>query len=505
MSSAETQDVKQQAEAVGLEGSQLSQLLKVRSKVDEFFEPRTDVEKDRIEQGINDLVTFILRDDPSVVGKDAIRTIDKIIEVLDKKLTDQVNQIMHDPHFQAVEGTWRGLHYLVTKTVVSTQLKIKVMDMAKDELSDQMDNYEGAIFDQSPLFKTVYEQAIGTANAEPFACLVGDYHFDHSPTDVKTLKGVAKIAAAAHAPFIAGAGPKLFGMKDWTEINKPPRLDSLQDNNFYAPWRSFRDSEDARYIGLAMPRFVSRYPYGAETKKVKEFNFEEDTAAGDHSKYTWSNSAYAMAACITRAQFFDGFCTRIRGHNSGGMVAGLPAHTFQTDARGIQTKCPTEVSITERREKELADLGLMPLIHWQSTDYGVFVGAQSVQKPKQYEGVDGKMATANANLSARLPYIFACARFAHYLKRMVYESVGMYTTRQELEGWLQEWINGYVEKREDASQDARAKRPLREALVTVEEDPENPGYYGATFKLAPHIQLEGVSCMLSLVASLPKK
>ena len=478
----------------------------IGDEVNRQFDGLPQGERRRLEDGVLSLIKYLVDKDPSLVGKDALGTIDAVIDVLDTALEKQINLVLHHESFQKLEATWRGLNFLVSNTLTSTQLKIKVMDLNKEELSDMMEEFEGVTFDQSPLFKTVFDRGIGSANGEIFGSLVGDYYFDHSARDVMTLKGISKLAATAHCPFIAGASPSAFGMKSWTSINDPPQLASLMDNDFYAPWRGLRASEDSRYIGLAMPRFITRYPYGPDTVPVKEFRFSEDTAKGDHSRYTWSNAAYAMGTAINRAFTYDGYCGRIRGYHSGGRIRGLPMHTFKSEKSGIQTKCPAEIEIPQRREAELASLGFMPLIHFEGTDDAVFVGAQSLQSPKEYEGIDGAMATANAALSARLPYLFVACRFAHFLKRILYKNVGLYADKNELQRKLNEWIrSNYVEQKPDASQDERAKRPLRDAKVTVVDDESKPGYYGVNFKLCPHIQVEGISVMLNLVSKIPSK
>jgi len=375
------------------------------------------------------------------------------------------------------------------------------MNISKKELGKTIKKYKGTAWDQSPLFKKLYEDEFGTPGGEPYGCLVGDYYFDHSAPDVEILSGIAQIAAAAHCPFISGTSPTLLNMDSWQELADPRDLTKIFTSAEYAAWRSLRESEDARYIGLTMPRVLSRLPYGAKTNPVEGFAFEEDTGAADHSKYTWMNAAYAMATNINRAFKLYGWCSRIRGAESGGMVEGLPVHTFPTDDGGVDMKCPTEIAITDRREAELAKNGLMPLSHWKNTDYAVFVGAQSLHKPAEYDDPD---ATANANLGARLPYLFATCRFAHFLKCMVRDKIGSFKERADMETWLNNWINQYVEPDPaNATEDAKARRPLAAAEVKVEEVPGNPGYYSSKFFLRPHYQLEGLTVSLRLVSKLP--
>ncbi len=466
------------------------------------FKPKSDRQKEAIEEGVRTLAEQALSD-TALVSDDAVKSIEAIIAELDRKLTEQVNQIIHHPDFQALEGTWRGLHHLVSNTETDETLKIRVLNISKKEVGKTLKKFKGAAWDQSPLFKKLYEEEYGTPGGEPYGCLIGDYHFDHSPPDVEILSGMAQIAAAAHAPFIAGADPGVMNMDSWQELANPRDLTKIFGTAEYASWRSLRESEDSKYLALAMPRFLSRIPYGSKTNPVDEFAFEEDTEGADHSKYTWSNSAYAMGVNITRAFKTYGWCTTIRGVESGGMVEGLPVHTFPTDDGGVDMKCPTEIAITDRREAELAKNGFMPLSHWKNTDYAVFVGAQSLHKPAEYDDPD---ATANANLGARLPYLFATTRFAHYLKCIVRDKIGSFKERADMEKWLNNWIMQYVEPDPaNATEEAKARRPLAAAEVIVEEVEGNPGYYTSKFFLRPHYQLEGLTVSLRLVSKLPSQ
>ncbi|MCG7985450.1 MAG: type VI secretion system contractile sheath large subunit, partial [Candidatus Thiodiazotropha lotti] len=434
---------------------------------------------------------------------DAVETIEGIIAEIDKKLTEQVNLILHHEDFQQLEGSWRGLHHLVNNTETDEMLKIRVMNISKKELGKNLKKFKGTAWDQSPLFKKVYEEEYGQFGGEPYGCLVGDYHFDHSPPDVELLNGMAQIAASAHAPFIAGAAPTVMQMDSWQELSNPRDLTKIFQTPEFASWRSLRESDDSRYIGLAMPRFLSRLPYGAKTDPVEEFDFEEDTEGADHNKYTWSNSAYAMAVNINRAFKLYGWTTRIRGVESGGAVEGLPTHTFPTDDGGVDMKCPTEIAISDRREAELAKNGFMPLLHRKNSDFAAFIGAQSLQKPSEYDDPD---ATANANLAARLPYLFASCRFAHYLKCIVRDKIGSFKERDDMEKWLNKWIMNYVEPNPaTASEEDKARKPLAAAEVVVAEVEGNPGYYTSKFFLRPHYQLEGLTVSLRLVSKLPSE
>jgi type VI secretion system protein ImpC len=434
-----------------------------------------------------------------LISGDVIKTISAMIAEIDKKLSEQINLIMHHEDFKALEGTWRGLHYLVNNTETDEMLKIRVLNVSKTDLKKTLKKFDGTAWDQSPIFKQLYEAEYGQAGGQPYGCLVGDYHFDHSPEDVKMLSSMAQVGAAAHAPFIAGAAPSIMAMDSWQELSNPRDLTKIFQSPEYAAWRSLRESDDARYLGLAMPRYLSRLPYGAKTSPVEEFAFEEDTEGADHNKYVWSNAAFAMAVNITRSFKLYGWCARIRGTESGGMVEGLPVHTFPTDDGGVDMKCPTEIAISDRREAELAKNGFMPMIHYKNTDYAVFIGAQSLQKPTTYDDPD---ATANANLAARLPYLFATCRFAHYLKCMVRDKIGSFKEREDMEMWLNKWINQYTCDSK-ADELMKAKYPLAQAQVVVEEVKGNPGYYSSKFYLRPHYQLEGLTVSLRLVSKLP--
>jgi type VI secretion system protein ImpC len=430
-----------------------------------------------------------------------LATIESLIAQIDAKLTAQINQIIHSEEFQKVESAWRGLHYLVNNTETDESLKIRVMNVSKGDLYKTLKKYKGTAWDQSPFFKKLYEEEYGQFGGEPYGALVADYHFDNSGPDVDLLTQMAKISAAAHAPFIAGADPAVMLMDSWQELANPRDLTKIFQTPEHAAWRSLRESEDSRYVGLAMPRFLARAPYGAKTNPVEEFDFEEDTTGADSSKYSWANAAYAMATNINRSFKMYGWCSRIRGIESGGAVENLPVHAFPTDDGGVDMKCPTEIAISDRREAELAKNGFMPLVHKKNSDFAAFIGAQSLHKPAEYEDPD---ATANANLAARLPYLFACSRFAHYLKCIVRDKVGSFKEKDDMQRWLQNWILQYVDgDPAHSTEESKARRPLAAAEVVVEEVEGNPGYYTSKFFLRPHYQLEGLTVSLRLVSKLP--
>jgi type VI secretion system protein ImpC len=491
---AETQQQAPLAEAPKLEESAFESLLQKE------FRPKSEEAKGAVEQAVRTLAEQALAQ-TRLIGPDVVKSIEAIIAELDRKLSEQINLIIHQPDFQKIEGAWRGLHYLINNTETDEMLKIRFMNISKTDLGKTLKRYKGTNWDQSPLFKKVYEAEYGQFGGEPFGCMVGDYAFDHSPQDVELLGEMSKVSAAAHMPFIAGANPSVMQMDSWQELANPRDLTKIFTTPEYASWRSLRESEDARYLGLAMPRFLARIPYGAKTSPVEEFDFEEDTGAADHSKYTWANAAYAMATNINRSFKLYGWCSRIRGVESGGAVEGLPVHTFPTDDGGVDMKCPTEIAISDRREAELAKNGFMPLLHRKNSDFAAFIGAQSLQKPFEYDDPD---ATANANLAARLPYLFACCRFAHYLKCIVRDKIGSFKERDDMQMWLQKWIMNYVDgDPAHSSESTKARKPLAAAEVVVEEVEGNPGYYTSKFFLRPHYQLEGLTVSLRLVSKLP--
>jgi type VI secretion system protein ImpC len=463
------------------------------------FKPKSEEATSAVQGAVKTLVSQAL-ENAALISGDTVKTIEGIIAELDKKLSAQVNLIIHHSDFSGLEGAWRGLDYLVSNTATSDHLKIRVMNISKKELGKTIKRFKGTAWDQSPLFKRLYEEEYGTAGGEPYGALVGDYYFNQTPPDMEVLKGIAQIASSSHMPFISAADPSIMNLDSWQELANPRDIAKIFSTPEYAAWRSFRESDDSRYVALTLPRVLSRTPYGAKSNPVEEFDFEEDTGAGDSSKYNWMNSAYAMALNINRAFANCGWCANIRGVESGGMVEGLPTYTFPTDDGGVAMKCPTEIAITDRREAELSRNGFLPLIHWKNTDYAVFLGGQTVNRPQEFDSPD---ATANAVLSARLPYIFAVSRFAHYLKCMVRDKIGSFKEKEDMQIWLSNWIAGYVTGDPNASDEIKAKYPLAEAKVEVEALEGQPGYYTARFYLRPHYQLEGLTASLRLVTKVP--
>jgi type VI secretion system protein ImpC len=464
------------------------------------FKPNTDAKKSRIEQAVQTLAAQALGD-AKVIGDDIFLTIEGMIAALDRKLTEQINPIIHHPDFQQLESSWRGLNYLVMNTPTGKDLKIRVLNISKDETRKMLRQYKDAAWDQSPLFKKVYEAEFGQLGGQPFGAFTCDYYFDNSGPDVEIMKGLSKIGSAAHAPIIAGTAPQMMGMQSWQELANPRDLGKQFDSVDYMAWRSFRDMPDSKYMALTMPRFLGRPVYGANTNPVDEFAFDEETG-GAHDNHLWVNAAYGLAVRITDAFKSYGWCTRIRGVESGGTIEGLPTATFPTDDGGVDAKCPTEIAISDRREAELSKSGFMALIHRKNTDQATFIGAQTVNAPKAYED---PAATANANLAARLPYIFASCRFAHYLKCMVRDWVGSNREGPQLQADLQSWILQYVDGSPDtSSEETKARKPLKEASIQIIPDEENPGQYRGIFRFIPHYQFEGMDVSLSMVSRLPK-
>lgn len=464
------------------------------------FKPKTDEANEAVQKAVKTLAEQALTN-TLTFSTDAYKAIEDIIAEIDRKLSEQVNAIIHHADFQQLESAWRGLHYLVNNTEVDEMLKIRVLPISKKELHRNLRRHKGIGWDQSPIFKKVYEQEYDQLGGTPYGCLVGDFFFDHSPADVELLGEMAKIAAASHCPFISGASPSVMQMGSWQELANPRDLTKIFENTEYAAWRSMRTSDDSRYIGLAMPRFLARMPYGIKSNPVDAFDFEEETDGTDHGRYCWANSAYAMAVNINRSFKQFGWCTSIRGVESGGAVDDLPTHTFPTDDGGVDMKCPTEIAVSDRREAELAKNGFMPLVHRKNSDVAAFIGAQSLQKAHEYYDPD---ATANAKLAARLPYLFACCRFAHYLKCIVRDKIGSFRERDDMQRWLNDWIMNYVDgDPANSSQETKASKPLAAAEVFVEEVADNPGYYTSKFFLRPHYQLEGLTVSLRLVSKLP--
>lgn len=459
---------------------------------------RDDYQREQAKDMIGEFVSQVMSGELTM-SKNMDVAINSRIAEIDRLVTAQMNEIMHHEDFQKLEGSWRGLHHLVKNSLTGPMLKIKVMSATKKDL---LKDFERALeFDQSAMFRKVYEEEYGTFGGAPFGALIGDYEFGNHPQDMSLLESISQVAAAAHAPFLSAASANMFGWDTFSEMTEVRDVAKIFDRTEYMKWRSFRESEDSRYVGLTMPHVLMREPYGAATKPTETFRFEEDVDGKDHKKYLWGNAAYALGTCLTEAFSMYGWCVAIRGVEGGGLVQGLPTHTFETDEGEIAMKCPTEVAITDRREKEFADNGFIPLVHCKNTDYAAFFGTQSANKAKKY---DSDAANANARLSTQLQYIFAVSRFAHYLKAMMRDKIGSFMSRTDCERFLNQWINNYVTDDDTASAATKAQYPLREARVDVAEIPGKPGCYRAVAFMRPHFQLDELSVSLRLVADLPQ-
>jgi type VI secretion system protein ImpC len=463
-------------------------------------EGRFGVEPASKERGKNLIKEFVAQvlDGSMTIARDAEMMINARIAQIDHLVSLQLNEVMHNAAFQKLEGTWRGIKYLMDQSETGTMLKIKVLNVGKKELLKDLQR--APEFDQSTLFKKVYEEEYGVFGGAPFGAMVGDYEFGKHPEDIELLEKISNVAAAAHAPFATAASPDLFNLQSYTTLDAPRDLAKIFDTTEYAKWKSFRQTEDSRYVAMCLPRTLGRLPYGKDTKPVEAFNYEEHVDGSDHSKYLWMNAAYALASRMTNSFSQYGMCVAMRGVEGGGLVTGLPVHNFYTDEGDVAMKCPTEVPITDRREKELADLGFVPLVHCKGTDYAAFFSVQTAQKPKTY---DTDSANANARLSAQLPYIMAVSRFAHYLKAMMRDKIGSFMSRADAEIFLNRWITKYVVPDDTASPAVKARCPLREARVDVSEVPGKPGVYRSVMFLRPHFQLDELSVSLRLVSELP--
>jgi len=460
---------------------------------------RDEYQKDRAKDMIAEYVKQVMSGEMTL-SRNMDATINARIAEIDRLISAQMNEIMHHEEFQKLEGSWRGLHHLVSNSLTGPMLKIRVMSVTK---KDMLKDFERALeFDQSAMFKKVYEDEYGMFGGAPFGALIGDFEFGNHPQDMALLEKISQVAAAAHAPFLSAASPDLFGWNEFGEMTEVRDVSKIFDRTEYAKWRSFRESEDSRYVGLTLPHVLMREPYGEATRPTESFRFEEDVDGKDHKKYLWGNAAYALGTRITEAFSMYGWCVAIRGVEGGGLVQGLPTHTFATDEGEVALKCPTEVAITDRREKEFADNGFIPLVHCKNTDYAAFFATQSANKAKKY---DTDAANANARLSTQLQYLFAVSRFAHYLKAMMRDKVGSFMSRKDAENFLNRWINNYVTEDDTASASVKAEYPLREARVDVAEIPGKPGCYRAVAFLRPHFQLDELSVSLRLVADLPQQ
>src|SRR5437667_2882637 len=480
-----------QAAAKAAEGSLLDKI------VEEGRFGREATSRERGKDMVKEFIAQVVAGEMTL-SRDADATINARIAQIDHLISLQLNEVLHHPTFQKLEASWRGVKYLLDQSETSSQMKIRLFNVSKKEIL--RDLQRAPEFDQSTLFKKVYEEEFGVFGGEPFGALIGDYEFSRHPEDIELLEKISQVAAGAHAPFLTAASAELMNLENFTQLGEPRDIGKIFDSTEFAKWKSFRASEDSKYVGLALPHILMRLPYGRDTKPVDEFGYEENVDGSDHSKYLWGNAAYALGARLTTAFAKYGWCAAIRGVEGGGLVEGLPAHTFHTDEGDVALKCPTEIAITDRRETELADQGFIPLVHCKGTANAAFFSVQSSQKAKKYQT---DSATANARISAQLPYIFAVSRFAHYLKVMMRDKIGGYQSKGQIQAFLNNWIAEYVVGDDDAAQSIKAKRPLREARVEVQEIAGKPGAYRAVAFLRPHFQLDELSVAMRLVADLP--
>lgn len=476
------------------------------SLLDQAITATKQTEPSRAEELIRTLTEEALKGTVSW-NKNLTVTFNEAIAAIDSVISRQLAAIMHNQQFQQLEGSWRGLHHLVSNSETSSTLKVRMLSMSKKELYKDLS--KAVEFDQSQTFKKVYEAEFGTPGGEPYGAIIGDYEFTNHPEDIESLQLMSSVAAAGFCPFLSAASPALFGFNNWTDLSKPRDLEKVFESLEYTKWRAFRESDDSRFVTLTMPRVLARLPYGQATKPVEEFRYEEfeldnETQMArnaEHDQYCWMNASYVLGSRLTAAFSRYGFCTAIRGAEGGGRVDGLPTHLFVSDDGDPDLKCPTEIGITDRREAELGKLGFLPLCHYKNSDYAVFFGAQTCQKPKVYDNPD---ATANAAISARLPYMMATSRFAHYLKVMARDKIGSFMEASDVEAWLNRWILAYVNASEGGGQEIRAKYPLADAKVQVREVAGRPGSYNAIAWLRPWLQMEELTTSLRLVAKIPE-
>jgi type VI secretion system protein ImpC len=494
------------SESTSSAGQSAAEAQEAGSLLDQVVSATRQTEPDRAQDLVRTLVEQAKRGTVTF-DRNLPRTIERAIALIDKTLSNQLNEVIHDPKFLKLEGSWRGLHYLVMNSETGTNLKIRLLNASKRELN--RDLTRAVEFDQSLLFRKIYENEFGTPGGEPYGALIGDYEWTNHPDDIESLRLISNISAAAFAPFISAAGAGMLGFEQWTELSRPRDLAKIFDTVEYLKWRGFRDSEDSRFVSLVMPRVVSRLPYGEATKPIDAFGYEEAPLDAHgvalpmpHDHYCWMNAAFVMGTRLTEAFSRHGFCTAIRGAEGGGKVDNLPQHIFQSDDGDMDAKCPTEIGITDRREYELSNLGFLPLCHYKNQDFAVFFGAQTTQKAKEYDRPD---ATANAKISARLPYIMATGRFAHYLKVMARDKIGSFMEASDCEVWLNRWIKNYVNTNENAGAESKAKFPLREARVEVREIPGRPGAYNAIAYMRPWLQMEELTTSMRMVARIPER
>jgi len=476
------------------------------SLLDQIVMSTRQTERSEVEKLMRTFTSQAL-EESMVWDRNLSKTIDSTIANIDMLISKQVTAILHDNEFQTLEGSWRGLNYLVKNSLLNNELRIRVLNAGKKVLVKDLE--KASEFDQSQLFKKMYEEEYGTPGGAPYGALIGDYQIENNTVDINFLRNISSVAAAAFCPFITAAGPGMMGLESWEDLAKPTDLEKVFSSSEYARWKGFRDTEDSRFVSLVLPRSLARMPYGDSGVPIEAFNYQElelDSSGKakktNHTDYCWMNAAYVMGTKLTNAFSEFGWCTAIRGAEGGGKVTNLNTHNFVSDDGDIDMKCPTEIGITDRREAELSKQGFLPLCHYKNTDYAVFFGGQTTQTPKQYEDPD---ATANAEISARLPYLMATSRIAHYLKVMARDKIGSFMEIKDLEKWLNDWVMTYVNSNAESGQQLKSKFPLADAKVEVKEIPGKPGAYHAVAWLRPWLQLEELTASLRLVARIPEK
>lgn len=470
-------------------------------EVEEFKDPEAVAEKDRgamVSAALRVFVDAVSDRDKPIDSIDKY-LFDSLISSVDEKISEQLDAIMHHEDFQDLESSWRELKFLVDRTDFRQNVEIEVLNASKDTLRESFEDSPELI--QSPLYEHIYTNAYDQPGADPYGAIITGYEFDNSPQDMALMRTASKVSAAAHCPFIASIGPEFFGVESMEEWKKIPDLSAYMETAEYTKWNSFRETPDSRYLGLTFPRTLLRLPYGEDTIPVENFNYEEDVKGGDHEEYLWGNSTFAYASNMVEAFIEDGWCVQVRGPQSGGKVEDLPVHVYD-EGRGDEMKIPTEVPISETLEFECSKLGFMPLSHYEGEDYAVFFSSNSAQKPKEY---NDDLATANSRINARLPYVFLASRISHYLKVLQRENIGAAKDEGTIEEELNEWLTNHVTEMPNPSPEQIAQYPLRKGEVTVEEMPDNPGFFKVDTMIMPHFQIEGMDISLSLVSKMPQE
>jgi type VI secretion system protein ImpC len=483
------------ASAVTTEGNLLDDILA------ETRLQKSDEGYDVAKRGVEVLVAELLKPDHAAERVDKAM-LDGLIAALDEKISAQVNEVFHQPSFQKLESAWRGLKFAVDRTDFRENIRMEVLNVSKEDLLADFEDAPEVT--KSGLYKIVYSAEYGQFGGKPYGAVFSNYEVGPGPQDMALLQKAAAVGAMSHAPFFASAGPQFFGMKDVLGLPNLKDLESHFEGPQYAKWRALRETEDGRYVGLVLPRFLLRLPYGSTTVQAKTFNFEE-TVSESHDQYLWGNATFAMSTRISESFAKYRWCPNIIGPQAGGTVDNLPLHVYQAQGTG-QIKIPTEVLVSERREFELSEQGFISLTYRKDSDNAAFFSASSIQKPKKFgQSAEGKEAELNYKLGTQLPYLFVANRIAHYLKVIQREQIGTAKERGDLERELNEWIRQYVADMEAPTAAIRGKRPLREASIKVSDVPGDAGWYQVEMKVRPHFKYMGSFFTLSLIGRLDKE